>query len=84
MTIRLDTSTRRRLASVAKRRGRTASALARDALEAWLASEAGVGGGGPYEAVADLIGCVRGGDPGRSTRGGRAIAAALRARRARR
>lgn len=84
MTIRLDPSTRRRLTSVAKRRGRTASAVARDALEAWLVSEEGSAGAGPYEVVADLVGCVRGGDPGRSARGGRAIAAALRARRSRR
>jgi hypothetical protein len=85
LTIRLEESTRRRLASVARRRGRSPSSLVRAALEGWLAAEAGPSKHGlsPYEMATDLIGCVEGGDAGRSTRGSRAIAAALRARRAR-
>jgi predicted DNA-binding protein len=84
MTVRLDRRMRVRLAAAARRRGRTASDLARAALEGWLDDQEGQPGGTPYEAVADLIGSVRGGDEGRSQRSGRAIAAALRGRQGRR
>ena len=81
VTIRLEASTRSRLAAVARRRRRTPSALMRSAIEGWLASEDGSEAGPtPFEAVADLVGCVRGGDPQRSTRGAAGIAAGLRAR----
>lgn len=80
MTIRLDRSTRRRLGVVARKRGRTASEVARAALDVWLDAEEGQAGTNPYLAVADLIGCVRGGDPGRSTRGAAVIAKTLRRR----
>ena len=81
VTVRLEESTRRRLAAVARRRRRTPSAIMRTAIEAWLASEDGSGTGPtPFEAMADLVGCVRGGDPKRSTRGAAGIAAKLRAR----
>jgi len=68
MTIRLDPETRLRLASASRRRGRTPSAVTRAALAAWLDGEEGAAGLAPYEAVVDLLGYVRGGDPGRSTR----------------
>jgi len=80
MTIRLDPETRFRLASASRRRGRTPSAVARAALTAWLDGEEGTAGLAPYEAVVDLIGCVRGGDPKRSTRGVREIRDARRSR----
>jgi hypothetical protein len=80
MTIRLDRSTRRRLSVVARKRGRTASEVARAALDSWLEGEEGQAGANPYLAIADLIGCVRGGDPGRSTRGAAFIAKTLRRR----
>lgn len=83
MTMRLDAATRVRLKAVARRRGRTPSAIARAALEAWLDGEQGLAGATPQEAIADLIGSVRGGDPGRSTRGAREIARGIRARRRR-
>jgi len=79
MTLRLDTAVRRRLGSAARRSGRTASELARSALEAYLDREDGRQEA-PYELVRDLVGCVRGGDPRRSTRGARGIAAALKKR----
>jgi hypothetical protein len=69
MTIRVDRAFRSRLRAVAKRRRVSPSAAARVALEEWLASEEGSAGARPYDAIADLIGSVRGGDPGRSTRG---------------
>lgn len=79
MTVRLEEATRRRLAAVARRHRQTPSALVRTAIDAWLASEEGPAtGSSAYEAVADLVGCVRGGDPKRSTRGARRIAAELR------
>ena len=82
VTLRLDDKTRRRLASVARRRGRSPSALMRTAIEAWLeAEEGGWDRISPYDAISDLIGCVDGGDPKRSTRGGLQIATMLRGRR---
>ena len=84
MTMRLDRTTRRRLDAIARRSGRTPSAVARAALDAWLDGEEGRAGENPYALVADLLGCVSGGDPARSTRGARAIAEALRQRKRRR
>lgn len=81
MTLRLDRPIRLRLAAAARRRGRTPSDLARAALEAWLDTQDGQAGASPYEALADLIGSVRGADRARSPRGTRAIAAAIRSRR---
>jgi len=80
MTIRLDPETRLRLASASRRRGRTPSAVARAALAAWLDGEEGAAGLAPYEAVVDLLGCVRGGDPKRSTRRVREIRDVRRSR----
>ena len=68
MTIRVDRTFRARLWAVAKRRRVSPSAAARLALEDWLLSEEGSAGARPYDAIADLIGSVRGGAPGRSTR----------------
>jgi predicted DNA-binding protein len=82
LTIRLETETRRRLSSVARRRGRTPSAIVRTAIEAWLDAEEGrPTGTSAYDVVADLVGCVKGNDRLRSTRGARAVAASLRRRR---
>jgi predicted transcriptional regulator len=65
MTIRVDRRTRTRLAAASRRRGRTPSAVARAALDAWLDAEDERAGQAPYEAIADLIGCVRGSVAGR-------------------
>jgi hypothetical protein len=82
MTIRVEPRTRARLAAAAKRSGRTPSAVARIALDAWLEGDSRARAAAPYDLVADLIGSIRGGDPKRSTRSARRIAEALRARRA--
>jgi predicted transcriptional regulator len=82
LTVRLEDMTRRRLAAAARRRARTPSALVRAAIEMWLGAEEGSAAGpGAYEAIADLVGSVRGGDPMRAVRGPRRISADLRARR---
>ena len=83
MVIRVDRKTWTRLVAASRRLGRTPSELASAALDAWLDAENKGARQAPYEGIADLIGCVRGGYAKRSTRGGRWIAEALRARSAR-
>ncbi len=80
MTIRLDRAFRRRLRAAAERRGVTPSAAARVALEGWLRAEEREAQARPFDALADLIGSVRGGDPGRSRRGRDWISRQLRPR----
>jgi len=82
MTIRLERAFRSRLHAVARQRRLTPSAAARQALESWVEAEEQAANGRPYEQVADLVGAVRGGDPGRSTRGRAWIAGLLEKRRA--
>jgi predicted transcriptional regulator len=82
VNVRLDATTRRKLAAIARRRRRTPSALVRAAIDAWLATEGESDDGTtPFEAIADLVGCVHGGDPHRSRRRSTEIAETLRARR---
>jgi hypothetical protein len=82
VNVRLDATTRRRLAAVARRRRRTPSAIVRAAIDAWLATEGEFDDGTtPFDAIADLVGCVHGGDPHRSRRRSAEIAGALRGRR---
>jgi hypothetical protein len=81
MTIRVDRPFRLRLQAAAKRRRLTPSAAARAALEGWLSADEQAVRARPFEALADLIGSVRGGDPGRSTRGREGVAGELKARR---
>jgi predicted transcriptional regulator len=69
MAIRIDPRTRTRLQAASRRQGRTPSAIARLALDAWLEAEERQAAAIPYAAIAELIGCVKGGDPERSTRG---------------
>jgi hypothetical protein len=83
MTIRLDRGFRLRLQAAAKRRSVTPSAVARVALEGWLAEEERRSRARPLEALADLIGSVQGGDRGRSSRGRNWISGQLRSRRGR-
>ncbi len=59
----------------------TPSAAARVALDKWLEEDAAAASLRPYDLVKDLVGSVAGGDPGRSSRGSRAIASMLKARR---
>ncbi len=81
MTLRLDRAFRLRLQLAAKRRRVTPSAAARVALESWVEAEDRVARSRPLDAIADLIGSVRGGDRGRSSRGREWIAGKLKARR---
>ncbi len=71
MTIRLDRALRLRLQAAATRRRATPSAVARVALEGWLEAEERAARARPYEALVDLIGSVRGGARGRSSRRGK-------------
>ena len=82
MTLRLDAETRRRIARIARRRRVSASQVVRDAIGAWVGADESKAA--PFEALADLIGVVHGGDPARSTATGRRFATLLRARRGRR
>jgi hypothetical protein len=83
MTIRVDRAFRRRLHAAAKRRSVTASAAARAALEGWVQAEERQAQARPFDALADVIGSVRGGDRGRSSRGREWIAGQLGSRTAR-
>ena len=81
VTLRLDQEIRQRIAHIARRRRVTSSHIIREAIEAYVGGrEAEVS---PYEAVADLIGVVHGGNKARSTGTGRQFAALLKRRRAR-
>lgn len=82
LTLRLDPKTRQRLARIAHRRGLSTSEVIRHAIETWTDLQEPVTS--PYEAMADLIGIVRGGNPKRSTQTGRAFTKLLKSRRARR
>jgi predicted DNA-binding protein len=81
MAVRLDTHTRERLARAARRRRTTTSEVVRQAVEAWLERDGDRSR--PASLMADLVGCVRGGDPGRSAGGGARVARDLRERRTR-
>ena len=81
VTLRLDQDTRRRLARIARRKRVSASEVIREAIEAWVERQEATGQ--PYEAVADLIGVVHGGNPERSTAAGRQFAELLKRRRSR-
>jgi hypothetical protein len=83
MTVRLDRAFRSRLQVAARRRRITPSAAARVALEEWVDGEDRAAGTRPFDLVADLIGFVRGGDRGRSTRGREWISGKLKRRRSR-
>jgi len=77
ITLRLDPVIRRRVALTARRRRTTTSVVLREAITKWVEKEDS--GETLYDRVADLIGSVHGGDPGRSTR---KLSAVLKARRA--
>ena len=79
MAIRLDRTTRVRLKAVARRRRLTPSAAARTALEQWLQAEERAASRRPYEAIADLVGCVSG-PRDLSVGAGRRVATILKAR----
>lgn len=79
VALRLDAEMRAKIARIARRRGETASGVIRKAITAWVEREET--GEAPWKLVSDLAGCVDGGDPDRSSRGGRRVADLLKARR---
>ena len=81
VTVRLDKKTRDRIARIARHRRVSASRVIREAIDAWV--ERPEVTGSPYEAVADLMGIVHGGNPSRSTDVGRAFKDLLIRRRTR-
>jgi predicted DNA-binding protein len=82
LTLRLDEKTRQRIARLARRKGLSTSEVIRQAIAAWADRQEPVSS--PYEAMKDLIGVVRGGNPKRSEQTGRRFAALLMRRRRRR
>jgi Arc/MetJ-type ribon-helix-helix transcriptional regulator len=79
VTLRLDEKTRQRIARIARRKRVSASEVIRDAISAWVERQEPVGS--PYEAVADLLGVVRGGDAKRSSKTGQRFKKLLKTRR---
>lgn len=82
LTLRLDQKTRKRIARLARRKRLTTSEVVREAIAAWADRQEPVTS--PYEAVKDLIGVVRGGNPKRSEQAGRRFKALLKRRKRRR
>ena len=79
VAIRLDKSTRQRIARIARAKRKTASQVMREAIEAGLQKqEVDVL---PYEMMAGLIGVVHSGDPQGSENMGRQFTALLKNRR---
>jgi hypothetical protein len=72
MSVRLDAKTERLIEGLAKKRGQTKSEVVREAIGAMAQQTNGSDGAKrPYEAIKDLIGCVRGGPPDLSVRTGK-------------
>jgi Arc/MetJ-type ribon-helix-helix transcriptional regulator len=80
LTLRLDEKTRQRIARLARRERLSTSEVIRQAIAAWADRRAPITS--PYEALKDLIGVVRGGNPKRSAQTGRDFAALPKRRRA--
>jgi hypothetical protein len=79
LTLRLDEKTRKRISRIARRKQLSTSEVVRQAIEAWADQHEPVAS--PYEAIKDLIGVVRGGNPKRSSQTGRAFTKLLKKRR---
>ncbi len=82
LTLRIDEKTRQRIARLARHKRLSKSEVVRQAIAAWADGQEPVTS--PYEAMVDLIGVVRGGNPKRSEQTGRSLAALLKRRRRRR
>jgi Arc/MetJ-type ribon-helix-helix transcriptional regulator len=78
LTLRLEKKTRQRIERIARRRQISTSEVIRQAIEAWLERQEPITA--PYEAIADLIGVVNGGNPQRSTETGRCFREILKGR----
>ena len=70
ISVRLDSETERIVGRVARRRKQTKSEVVRAAIAALAKEETPLSGGKPYEAVAHLVGSVRGGPADLSERTG--------------
>jgi hypothetical protein len=82
LTLRLDEKTRKRIVRIARRKQVSTSEVVRRAIAAWADAQEPLTS--PYDAIADLIGVVRGGNPKRSTQTGRRFTKLLKRRRSRR
>lgn len=82
LTVRLDSKTERLVERLARKRGRGKSEVVREAL-ALLAEVEGEPSaeGSPFETIADLAGCARGGPRDLSVRTGEKVRALLEAKR---
>jgi len=83
-SVRLDDRTRRLLGQLMRRKNMNQSEVIREAINTLARGEAAAGDLSPYDAVADLIGCVRGGDPNLSQDTGRKFTEMLLAEKRRR
>jgi len=81
LTLRLDPKTRQRIVRLARRQRLSTSEVIRQAIAAWADRQEPVTS--PYDAMRDLIGVVRGGNPKRSEQTGRRFTALLKKRRGR-
>jgi len=79
LTLRLDPKTRQRIVRLARRQRLSTSEVIRQAIAAWADRQEPVTS--PHDAMRDLIGIVRGGDPKRSEQTGRRFTALLKKRR---
>jgi hypothetical protein len=71
LSVRLDAKTERLIDRLARTRGQTKSEVIREAIAALARLEGkSLGGKSPYETIAHLIGCVRGGPRDLSVRTG--------------
>ena len=78
LTLRLDEKTRQRIARLARGKRLSTSEVIRQAIAAWADREEPVTS--PYDAMKDLIGVVRGGNPKRSEQTGRGFTVLLKRR----
>ena len=78
LTLRLEKKTRQRIARLASRRQISTSEVIRQAIEAWVERQEPITA--PYEAMADLVGVVNGGNPQRSAETGRRFREILKGR----
>lgn len=71
LSVRLDRKTEQLVECLARERGQTKSEVVREAIAALTTRKGGPDGSKrPYDKVADMIGCVRGGPPDLSAQTG--------------
>ena len=79
LTLRLDEKTRQKIARIARRKRLSTSEVIRQAIEVW--AELQEPAAAPFEMISDLLGVVRGRNPGRSEQTGRRFTKLLKNRR---